>query len=145
MKKIVLTAAIAFSTLFALANPDEVNAKVLSAFKTEFSSATDVVWTIGVDYFRATFNYNDKHEFAYYNLNGELMGLTRYVTIAEVPMNLQSDLKKNFAAYWITDLFEVANSEGTSYYVTVENSDSRIILKSTDAKYWRSFQKTKKS
>ncbi len=144
MKRIVLTLAIAVSTLSAFAG-EEVSPKVLNAFNNEFKTAKDVEWTIGTDYFRATFTYNEKHVFAYYNVNGELMGLTRYIIPADLPMLLQAELKSKYNEYWISDLFEVANSEGTAWYVTLEDADSKLVLKAIDAKSWNNYRKIKKT
>jgi hypothetical protein len=144
MKRIVLTLAIAVSTLSAFAG-EEVSPKVLNAFNNEFKTAKDVEWTIGTDYYRATFTYNEKHVFAYYNVNGELMGLTRYIIPADLPMLLQAELKSKYNEYWISDLFEVANSEGTAWYVTLEDADSKLVLKAIDAKSWNSYRKIKKT
>jgi hypothetical protein len=62
----------------------------------------------------------------------------------DLPLNLQVNLKKNYTNYWISDLFEVAKKDATTYYITLENADTKIVLKSTDANSWESFQKTKK-
>ena len=145
MKKMILTLAIAVSTLSAFAGEAEVNPKVLNAFNNEFKTAKEVEWTVGTDYFRATFTYNDKHVYAYYDVNGELLGLSRFISPDDLPLALQSNLKKNYGTYWISDLFEVANNEGTTYYVTVENADAKIVLKATDGKSWASYKKIKKS
>jgi hypothetical protein len=143
MKKMILTVAVALITLGVMAaGPDQ---KVLDAFNQDFKSAKEVEWTAGINYYRATFSYNDKHVFAYYDLNGELMGLTRYISISDLPMMLQGNLKKDYSDYWISDLFEVANNEGTSYYVTLENADTKMVLKASDGKSWRSYSKVKKS
>jgi hypothetical protein len=77
MKKMILTVAVALITLGVMAaGPDQ---KVLDAFNQDFKSAKEVEWTAGINYYRATFSYNDKHVFAYYDLNGELMGLTAFL------------------------------------------------------------------
>lgn len=145
MKKMMLTLAIAVSTLGAFAGEAEVNPKVLDAFNNEFKTAKEVEWSVGIDYFRATFTYNDKHVYAYYNVNGELLGLSRFISPDDLPLALQSNLKKTYGDYWISDLFEVANNEGTTYYVTVEDADAKIVLKATDGKSWNSYKKIKKS
>ena len=49
----------------------------------------------------------------------ELMGLTRYISSLDLPISLQAGLKKDYSNYWISDLFEVSNSEGTGYYITL--------------------------
>ena len=45
MKKIIVTLAIALSTLSSFAGEVKVSSKVLDAFKTEFASAKEVIWT----------------------------------------------------------------------------------------------------
>lgn len=146
MKKMMLTLAMIVCSLgAAFAGEEEVNAKVLGAFKNEFSSAKEITWTISTNYYQASFLYNDQHVSAYYSIDGELIGLTRYISPADLPLALQSDLKKNYSQYWISDLFEVANEEGTAYYITLEDADTKKILKANDGKSWYDYKKVKKS
>ena len=152
MKKMIVTLAIAVTSLGAFAgsplinsNEDDVNSRVLNAFKTEFNTAKEVEWTVTSDYYRATFVYNDKHVFAYYNESGELLGLTRYLSSTDLPISLQTKLKKNYDGYWISDLFEVAKNDSTAYYITLENADTKLVLRSTDSSNWSAYTKVKKS
>jgi len=146
MKKMILSLAIAFTTFGAFAAGDEnVNQKVLDAFQTEFNSAREVEWTTGADYYKAAFVYNEKHVFAYYNTEGDLLGITRYISPEDLPMNLQISLKKKYSNYWISDLFEVAKSETTFYYITVEDADTKVLLKSTAGNDWSVFKTVKKA
>ena len=140
----ILTLAIAVSTFSAFAGEEKVNQKVLNAFKKEFNTAREVEWTTGSNYYKATFVYNEKHVFAYYNENGELLGLTRYLSPVDLPMNLQKNLKNDFKEYWISDLFEIAKNDGTAYLLTLENADTKIVLKSTDSSNWSVYSKVKK-
>lgn len=144
MKKMILTLAIAVSTLSAFAMDENVNQKVLDAFKTEFNSAKEVEWTVGSNYYRATFVYNEKHVFAYYSESGELLGLTRYLSPVDLPLALQNTLKKGYEGYWVSDLFEAAKGDGTNYYITLENADTKIVLKSS-GNNWSVHNKTKKA
>ena len=144
MKKMILMLVIALSSLGAVASDVNVNQKVLDAFKTEFATATEVTWTVGDNYCKATFNYNGKYVFAYYADNGELLGMTRYISPVDLPLALQNSLKKNYEGFWVSDLFEAAKGDGTNYYITLENADTRIVLKSED-NTWTSFSKNKKS
>ena len=137
--------AIALSTLSAFAGEENVNAKVLNAFKSEFKTATDVTWVSGANYYEAKFVYNDKYLFAYYSTEGELLGLTRYIKPENLPISLQKSLKNKYRDYWISDLFEVAKNDGTSYYITLENADSQLVLKSTDSYNWNFYKRVKKS
>ncbi len=140
----IVTLAIAVSSLSAFANDENVNQKVLDAFKTEFATAKEVEWSVGSDYYKATFNYNGKYVFAFYNENGDLLCLTRYISPADLPLSLQNSLKKNYEGYWVSDLFEAAKNDDTNYYITVENADTKIILNSSGSG-WSVYKKTKKS
>ena len=73
-----------------------------------------------------------------------MMALTRNIRSLELPISLQTNLKNNYSGYWISDLFEMSNSEGTSYYITMENADSKVVLKSVGSGKWTSFKKMSK-
>ncbi|MFI5130172.1 MAG: hypothetical protein ACHQFX_09285 [Chitinophagales bacterium] len=145
MKKIIVTLAIALSTLSSFAGEVKVSSKVLDAFNTEFASAKEVVWTESNNYYKVAFVFNDQHVYAFYSAEAELMGLTRYISSLDLPISLQAGLKKDYSNYWISDLFEVSNSEGTGYYITLENGDSRVVLKSTGNESWKTYQKKTKA
>jgi CRISPR/Cas system-associated exonuclease Cas4 (RecB family) len=145
MKKMILTLAIVISSFAAFAGEVNVNKKVLDAFKTEFTAVKDVEWTTGMDYYRASFTFNEKHVFAFYDMDGDLLGLTRYISPVDLPLNLQISLKKNKNEYWISDLFEVAKKESTTYYITLENAEIKMVLKSTGGSEWETFKTVKKS
>src|SRR5687767_4116907 len=144
MKKMIVTLAVVMSTLVAFAGDENVNAKVLDAFKTEFNTATEVEWTVGSNHYMAAFTYNNKHVFAYYTLEGELLGLSRYISPSDLPIGLHTNLKKHYSGYWISDLFEVAKYGETGYYITVEDADTKIVLKSSGTD-WSVFKKVKKA
>jgi len=148
MKKIIVTLAIAVSSLSAFAgtvpNEENVNQKVLDAFKNEFVTAKQVEWTVASGYYKAMFVYNERYVFAFYSENGELLGLTRYLSPLDLPLALQNNLKKNYENYWVSDLFEAVKSDETHYYITVENADSKIVLRSS-GNGWSTHSKTKKS
>ncbi|MBL7708536.1 MAG: hypothetical protein JNJ86_05665 [Chitinophagaceae bacterium] len=143
MKKIILMLAITISTLSAFAG-EEVNPRVLASFKSEFASAKEVAWTVTADYFKAEFTFNGQYVNAFYNTDGELMGLTRNITSLELPMNLQASLKKSYEDFWISDLFEITRSNNTGYYITLENADTKIVLKATAGEDWSVYKKVKK-
>ena len=144
MKKIIMTLAIALSSMAAFAGEEDVDRKVLNAFKTDFSTANHVEWASGNNYYRASFIYNNKHVFAYYNTDGDLLGLTRYISSMDLPLGLQTELKKDYADYWISDLFEVSKTEGTAYYITLEEADKQVVLKSTDSSGWEVYKTIRK-
>lgn len=147
MKKMIVTMAMMFTvgTISAFAGNDEVAPSVLNAFSTDFNTAKEVEWTVGSNYYRAAFTFNEQHVFAFYNTNGDLLGLTRYISSLDLPMTLQTSLKKDYSNYWISDLFEVSNNNGTNYYITVENADTKMILKATGNTDWKTYKKVTKA
>jgi len=138
MKKItmMLAMALTLTTTWAFTGEEAINKQALIAFKTEFAGATDAIWSIGKDCYRVAFTLDDQQLFAYYTTDGEFMAVTRNISSFQLPLNLQSSLKKFSHNHWITDLFELSNSIGTSYFVTIETADTKIILKSANGSDW---------
>ena len=145
MKKMILTLAIAISSIASFAGNETVSSNVLSAFNKEFEGAKDVQWATGKNCYKASFVFNSQHVVAFYNLEGELMGMSRNISSLDLPINLQASLKKDYSAYWISDLFEVSNSEGTAYYITMEKADGQVILKSGLGSKWGVYKKSTKA
>lgn len=145
MKKIILTLAIAISTFNAFAEEVKVAPVVLDAFKSEFTNAKEVEWTAGSNYFMANFTFNGKFIYAYYSPEGDLLGLSRYISTDVLPMNLQKSLRNNFSEYWVSDLFEVAKNGRTDYFITLEEADKKIILQSTNGTDWSVYKKIRKA
>ena len=146
MKKFLLTLAIAASSLGVFAGETSVSEKVLKAFQTEFTTAKEVTWTVGADYYMATFIYNEAYVNAFYGEDGSLMGLTRNISPADLPVALQASLKKEAGTgYWVSGLSEVTKSDGTAYYVTLENADTKLVLRAAGGYTWSHYSRAKKS
>ena len=144
MKKILLSLAIAVSSLTSFTNrPTEVNPEVLNAFQNEFALAKNVEWVASQYYYKAGFEINNKYLFAYYNQSGKLLAITRHIVADELPIKLQLSLKKKYAGFWISDLFEVAKNDSSSYFITLEDADCKLVLQSSDGK-WEVYSKSKK-
>ena len=145
MKKIIFVLSLVAATVVTNAYPSEkVSRKVLESFKTEFSTATNVEWETGNNYFRAFFTLNEQKVFAFYNVDGELISVARYISSVQLPINLFTNLKNDYSKYWISDLFEVNNSEGLHYYVTLETADSKVMMVSSNGGSWSTYNKAKK-
>jgi len=146
MKRLVLTLTIALSfvSLSSFANDPDVNAAALQSFNKSFKNATEVNWTISNTFYKANFVLDGQYVAAYYDGDGKMIALTRNVSSTQLPIVLQANLKKNYENFWISDLFEVTNEEGTSYFVTIENADTTMILKSNN-QCWERFKKQSKS
>lgn len=140
---VTLTIALSFISLSSFAN-GEVSPRAIKSFNSSFKSATEVKWTVNDNYFKADFALNGQYVSAYYDEEGNMKALTRNISSLQLPIALQADLKKNYDSYWISDVLEVANEDGTSYYITLETADTQLILKSNSGS-WNTFKKQRKS
>ena len=112
--------------------------------KLNLPTAKNVEWETGNNYFRAAFTMNEQRIFAYYNVDGQLLSIARYISSIQLPVNLYADLKNDYSKYWISDLFEVSNSEGLHYYVTLETADTKLVMHSSNGGSWSTYSKNKK-
>ena len=147
MKNKILIGVFVFITAIssAFANgKEEVNDRIIKTFQKEFAGAQNVQWATAKDYVKATFTLNEQVVFAYYSPDGNLLGVTRNILSGQLPINLLTDLKKNYNNFWITDLFEMAARGENMYYLTLENSDHKLVLKSNGTNGWEVFNKERK-
>jgi hypothetical protein len=77
-------------------------------------------------------------------MDGKMIALTRNISSLQLPLSLQTELKTKNEKLWISDLFEVANDQGTSYYATLENADEQIVMKSSGST-WTIYRKQRKA
>lgn len=145
MKRILITLTVLLSiTMSSFANEGKVNSRVLQSFETSFKNAVEVTWTVDENFCKADFSLNGQYVTAYYDEAGQMIAITRNISSTQLPISLQASLKKDHDDLWISDLFEVANELGTTYYVTLENADTKLVLKSSGSG-WSTYQKQKKS
>src|SRR5688572_12105223 len=142
---VTLTLALSLISMSSFASDDyTVSDAAVKSFHSSFKSATEVSWTVSGNLYKASFLMNGQYVAAFFNEAGEMMAITRNITSTLLPIALQASLKKDYDKYWITDLFEVANEDGTSYYITLEDADSKITLKSTPNTDWSHYKKVSK-
>lgn len=144
MKPLFILLATLTSLFSQAETPTEINATVLQSFQSTFKGAKEVDWTISTAYVKAQFALDGQYINAFYTNDGEMIALTRNITANQLPVMLQANLKKQCENFWITELFELTNEEGTSYYVTLENADNKVILQSSSNKEWKSYKKSRK-
>ena len=144
MKAIFILFASLFSLVSSAETPEGVDPVVVKSFENTFANATEVDWKVSEKFVKVEFALDGQYINAFYNVDGELLALTRNVSSNQLPVMLQASLKKETEKYWISELFEVTNEEGTSYFVCLENADEKVVLKSSGNKNWDSFSKNRK-
>jgi hypothetical protein len=123
---------------------EEINAAVQHAFTQQFSNATSVKWTVSLEFVKADFMMNGRGVAAFYSHEGSLMGVTRNLCSTELPVELQAAIKRSYNGYWISELFELSNENGVTYFVTVENAEKKMVLQSERGAAWTTYQKQTK-
>jgi len=144
MKKIILAALFVtgLSSAFATTGNDKdnvINKAAATSFSTSYNHASNVSWTESSRYSVATFTQNNKIMYAYYDLQGKYLGTIRNIVTTELPKNLSSSLKKQYAKFWVSELFELNNDQESTYYVRVEGANGSRVLRSTDGLSWESY------
>ena len=118
---------------------DEISA----SFSKSFRHAQIISKESHKTYTKLTFKMNEMIMFAYYSENGELLAVTRNILSTQLPVNLLVNLRTDYSQYWITDLFELSGQDEDCYYITLENADVKITLRSVGEK-WEVFSNTQK-
>jgi hypothetical protein len=134
------------SSLFASSSfaTEDVNPVVIKSFQRTFKDATAANWTVAENMYRVRFSLGTQYITAYYDEKGTLLSVTRNISSFQLPVLLHAEIKSNYANYWISDLYEVSSDNGTYYYVTLENADMKIILKSINHAGWGVYEKSSK-
>ncbi|HEY4155423.1 MAG TPA: hypothetical protein VGM24_08340 [Puia sp.] len=147
MKKRIMIIALVLVSITGFsfaADVPSVNNQVLSSFNREFVNARDVKWESHKNFVKASFRLNEMTLYAYYLPNGDQLGVTRFISPNQLPIQLLTSLKKDFSAYWVSDLFEVSGDSGTSYYITIENDSQVKVMVSSDSIDWKTYKVTDK-
>jgi len=128
----------------AFAGEIKIDKRVQKAFEHEFAGAANVKWSTFEDYIKVDFSFNDVALMAVYDFSGEKLAVIRNIQFSILPMVLQFQKKRHYSDYWISQLFEVVNEEGTHYYLTVENANEAIRLVSHESSDWEMIGKDEK-
>jgi hypothetical protein len=128
----------------SFATPKGGDDVVTTSFRKDFKKAELLSSETSKVYTKLTFKMNDMVMFAYYNTGGQLIAVVRNIKSSQLPIQLMLKVKLNYADSWISDLFEV-NAEGSScYYITLEDANNSVTLRSSDATNWEVYSKKTK-
>ncbi|HTI10622.1 MAG TPA: hypothetical protein VL832_18765 [Puia sp.] len=141
---VVLFLTVGLSYSFA-ASGDEVTVDIRTSFQKDFKGAKIINTEVKKAFTRLTFTMNDMVFSAFYADNGELLAVTRNILSTQLPVNLQLNLKNNYSGYWITELFELSGNDQSCYYISLENADSKLTLRSIDGSSWEVYEKSAKN
>jgi len=134
MKRLVLSALIAITvgTSAFAAGGEKVNFFVLNSFQSQFSNASNVTWTEGKGYSKATFLSGTERMEAFYNSAGELIATSKIADLNQLPVHTKRILAKKLDGYTIKEAIRFEGTEENAYYISAENERGSIIFKVDD-------------
>jgi hypothetical protein len=145
MKKTILSIVVGlalFSTAFAKA-PEKSTDRAIASFMNEFHKASDVIWSSNNNYIMAAFELNNQIQYAYYDYQGNLVGVVHHILTSSLPADLSADIKKNYSNYWVSELFQLSSDQGDAYYIQLKNGDETIVLTTEGTGSWRLYSASK--
>ena len=132
------------SSVSPAALAEGINTRVQTAFRKDFNKAELIGFEVGRDHTKLTLKINEVIMFAFYSDNGDLLAVTRNIRSSQLPISLLLELKNKYNSYWISDLFELIVDDQSNYYITLENDNSKLTLRSSDNNSWEKYEKTNK-
>lgn len=142
MKQILIALCIitlsSFNSLFANSVPGPVE----HSFESVFGRNTDVTWSESNGLFKAFFTIGSERVIQFYNADGEEVAVAQYLSIAKLPARLQADLQKYTSEYTVTEIFEISDELGSSYYVTLTGKEKSFVMRSA-GNVWKTYSKVK--
>ena len=141
MKKIILSAAIMlalFSAAFANYGSD-ITDRATASFHKDFIRVSEMRSDIINNHVRVTFKENNETRYAYYDFQGNLIGVVQHILTSALPEDLQKDIRKHYSNYWVTELFQVTTEEGVYYYIQLTNAEETVVLNSEGNYGWQRY------
>lgn len=134
MKKLFITGllAIAVAVSSVAAEGNEVNSAARNNFSSQFKRVSDVEWTSGANYTKATFVWNNVRTEALYDEAGEFIGTKQAIVLEELPVRAKRAFAKKYDGYTVKEAVRFEGSQESAYYIAAENEKSSVILKVED-------------
>ncbi|BAV07534.1 hypothetical protein SAMN05421788_109113 [Filimonas lacunae] len=127
MKKFII-AAIAIIAFTANTFAADTNDKTISLFKAAYPNATNVHYKLLGEVVSISFVVNNTSMQAFYNNDGEQVAVSRETSINRLPARAITTLNSKYPGYTTTEVIEMEHStEGTSYYVSLEKNNQKVI------------------
>jgi hypothetical protein len=121
-----------------------VSPRIKSSFEKDFASGSDVTWAKKEDLYLASFKAEDQNLVAAYNDNGDLLSVSREITLEKLPLAVSLALQSKYSGYNISNSVIELLTEGTTYFINAENEKYKVKLQADTAGNITVINKTKK-
>ncbi len=136
---LLIVALLSVSASYASESPATPAAFI--SFNTSYPKAQEIKWSKVDSYEKVNFKMDGQEQTAFFTQDGEWIATTRNIPLEQLPKALKENLKNEMNDFWITDLIIMSTGSGDTYYVQLENADSKLIKQSVSGKRWTSFTK----
>ncbi len=136
MKKIILATAVSVAfSIASFAGEKNIDPKLLKDLTTTLRNSMQVHWTSKAEYSKATFSFNDKTAFAFYDQNdNELIGFGIQSDKTDLPQVISDAIKNKYGDWAVVDAMTFIDTQGyINYFVQVEKNNKNFALKVTPA------------
>ena len=135
MKKLFISALLAITVAASsfAAGGSNVSYAVRNNFSYQFKKVSDVQWTSGENYTKATFVLDDVRTEALYSAEGEFIGTNQAITLEELPVRAKREFAKKYDGYTVKEAIRFEGTEESAYYISAENEKGSVILKVEDS------------
>ena len=122
---------------------------VQSEFDSTFSEATNVSWTVTSNLQKATFTLNDVKMTAFYNLQGEYLGVTQDVAYSALNAKAKRQIAAKYADYKVGEVIKLTtadndtNSDQTVFFVDLAGKTDELLVRVNTSSDVYFFQKVK--
>lgn len=131
MKKLSIIAAFVLtliSTAFA-GKPANSDFKGMENFSRSFPGATDIAYKVTDTYTLVNFTWHHLQLQAFYDQEGNYIGTSRKIAIADLPLTYLLNIKRDYPGYQTAQAIEFDHADtGLSYYVTVVAPEKTYVL-----------------
>jgi hypothetical protein len=150
MKKFFISLLMLISVFSYAGTPgsgEKVNARIQAALEKEFKGAQYIVWQSLKDHqlFHAKFIYNNEQVNAFFEEDGSLLAIGRYIATSSLPLAITKSFNSKYAEYELKDAIEYSKSGETSYVVSLENEKTRLVVEAYSNGNSYVFKKEKKN
>lgn len=128
MKKFFILAALivlTISSTFA----DDLNSNIVNKLKSSFPSAVNIQWEIKDEFTVVEFSMDGQHLRTFYDNDGNFLGITKKIALAEVPVAYKTTIEQKFPGSVITEALVFNQAEKGSYqYISIAQPGKKTIL-----------------
>lgn len=121
MKKKILIATVAFlisfSTIFAN-DTTPVPSVIVKELNREFKNVSNLEWKTTDNFYKASFIADGTSMEAFFSHEGNLIGVSRNIALAQLPLSLVKEAKQLIGVNQPNQLFELLTDRGTEYFIT---------------------------